>query len=557
MIESVPTVGLNLNDRKTVKWLFLISMAILVTSLTILTRSSLVRNYGDPVGYNGPGAYALKYIEETGHLPEKGDVDAPTHYSGGVYYSTGVPCATTQGACMAFASGDIQSIAAQLLVALFLTIAFLFAAGAVVCSSFRMRGARLALFPGVLALLLLGFGSPGVFGLLGGANAGFELVVILVCLRILLSGVNSRARVIALLVMSFFLPTYHFTAGAIYISLLVGFMVLTLTASPVSVGMNDVMPPWISNRVKVYGALYGAYYLGYVTILAPDSFGPYAGFYMGLSPAGPSSNLLSNVINPSSPTFFVLNAVNLALFVLPVIVVSLWLLAKYRLERGLFLFALCMFIPLLGTSVLFFLWKGLTGVIQRVTLYLVYPTALVIPIGGRIGKRFVFLLFVTLVLGLPLTSYIYAESPYATGNYAVPDEEQGAEWAVSSTDGKQVVFTDLRLSGLFVSRGHMYTVGISDSGPDAEYVPFILESVFYSPNQENVRTGIETIESRSGFQVEFLFVSSRMSMQYPSIRGYDFTFRPAAEDFMSQYDRIVYLDLICDEGQSSLYQYYR
>jgi hypothetical protein len=282
--------------------------------------------------------------------------------------------------------------------------------------------------------------------------------------------------------------------------------------------------------------------------------GPLSSFYFGFFDSGPPRTFaLRDFIAGSSHAFFILNSINIGIFLLVLLSIVGWLFYNFQMRRRQLLFALCLFAPLGWLSGGFSLWMGVAGFVQRTSLYMVYPAVAVVALGEQIGKAFAVLMIACVLIAIPVTLFIHIQSPYSEGGRATLDEEELSKWTVRHTSDDQVVFTDLRLSGLFVSQGHFYVVGVSDSGSSANYVPTILDGLFYHPNSDNFKEGIDLVEASTGFRIDFVYVSSRMIMDYPGIRGYDYTYKPAAEGFMAMYDEIQNISLVSDGGESRLY----
>jgi hypothetical protein len=240
------------------------------------------------------------------------------------------------------------------------------------------------------------------------------------------------------------------------------------------------------------------------------------------------------------------------LFSIPLLVLYLtFLLSSSRNGRTTALITM-MFAPLVWMACAFYVWMGVLGLVQRISSYVVYSSALVVGQGQFLGKTYFSVLLAVVVITTPLTLYIYAESPY-NNTYAVLDEEAAGSWILGHSEDTQMVFTDLRLSGLLVSGGHFYVVGISDNRKDASAAPLVLDYLFYNATPGSVAQGIDLVSAPYGVEIELIFVSSRMSMQYPAIRGYDYTFKPAPASFMIDYSTIKMLNLVCDTGASGVF----
>lgn len=303
-----------------------------------------------------------------------------------------------------------------------------------------------------------------------------------------------------------------------------------------------------------FASAFTAIYCGYVLVFYPSAAAPLSSFMIGIFDQAVSrQSYLGGIIADSSATFLVLNSLSLVLYSLVLTVILMWSWFSRRKLGIMSVFVVCMFLPLVWLAVGFFAWMGVYGAIQRISAYVVYPTVATISSTYEMGKRFAVLLFLVILIAVPLTFFIYVESPYNKGSYATVQEESVSQWIVMHSHEDDGVFTDLRLGGTLVARGHLYTAGIPDTGSSARTAPLICEYLFYSPSEESLRVGIELVERENGIRVDFLFVSDQMTSQFPAIRGYDYTFKPASVDFTTQYDAAVFLGRICDSGQSVLY----
>jgi hypothetical protein len=508
-----------------------------------------------PVGYNGPGAFSLDFTESTGHIIREGDLAAPTALSGGIFYASGFPLAIAFPAALDLAVGERNEMSVLLLTSTFLTLAFFFVAGSFLFSRAAVGLMRMDSVEGFACLLFLAVGNTVGFVFLGGANAGFEMIVILCCIRVILGPLTPQ-RLIAVTVLSIFLPMYHFTAGILYVSFLVGIVSLAVLWPRVDPARPRGYPSGRArkNGILLYALSYSVFYITYLTQFSPPSLAQVGSFFSGLAAsAPPRSGVLADVIGESSPEFFALNAVSTALLVSVLLVILIWLFRHRAGRRHYVLYVLCLFAPLGWLALGFTLWMGITGFIQRMSAYVIYPTVGIISIGHGIGRLFAPFMLVIVVITGTLTVFIYTQSPYNEGGVAVQDEEALSTWIVENSYEKQTIFTDLRLSGLVISQGHFYTVGISDSGPGVATAPLILKYIFYQVDDDTFWIGIGMVKNESGYAVDLIFVSSRMSMDYPAIRGYDYTFKPADENFMLDYDGIQYLNLIASGGTARIY----
>lgn len=506
-------------------------------------------------GYNGPSAFSLNSLKLTGHIISEGDYVTPTGLSVGVYYADAFPLAVTLPAALDYATGGISELSVQLLISFFLTLAFLASAGNFLFARHSVGLVRMSYLEGCLCMLFLLLGNVGSFVLIGGANAGFEMIVILSCMHLMLGPLTIQKSIV-LLVLSLFLPMFHFTAGVLYVSFLIGILLYSALRNRVRqprTGEFGGSRAWKSGLLR-YTSLYAVSYVSYLMLFVPSSLAPVAGFLSGVAGGGPSRlQILSDVVAASSQEFFVLNAISMAFLITVLLTIFTWLLWHPGNRSHHLVYAICMFAPLGWLALGFTLWMGVIGFVQRISMYVIYPTIGIISIGHCIGRRFLSLILVIVFLAAPLTIFIYVESPYNQGGLAVQDEESLSIWAAQHSLESQVIFTDLRLAGLLISQGHFYTVGISDTGNDAASAPLILEYVFYNISESGFSSGTSLLESESGLRVDLMFVSSRMSMDYPGIRGYDYTFDAAPQEFMMEYDRISSLNLVCDGGVGRIY----
>lgn len=189
----------------------------------------------------------------------------------------------------------------------------------------------------------------------------------------------------------------------------------------------------------------------------------------------------------------------------------------------------------------FFLWMGLSGVFQRIPLYVALFSIIYFSILNisKLDKRHIAALRIIVMISIIFSSFAYITSEYTSAKLTF-SEAEGSKWLRGHTSNENLIFTDLRLSAPFTSNGY-HTIGINDNSLSPTKVNVLLEEIFYgrgSPNEafKGLKIG--------GKNIKYLCFSDRYTERFPGIQGYDFNFLPAPENFLERYENSNKFDVI-------------
>jgi hypothetical protein len=197
-------------------------------------------------------------------------------------------------------------------------------------------------------------------------------------------------------------------------------------------------------------------------------------------------------------------------------------------------------------------WGGIVELVLRLSTYvgIVGSIAAVMWIVSmrRATRRKILSIFVMVTVATSVLAYVTSDSAHvgAASAYGIAQKEWVAgEWSSARVRTDSFVFTDYRLIGPFMLRGHLKTVGITGTG--VELTATFLEDIYYSENSS------KAVSALRKFGADYLFFSKRISDI--GVRTTFLAYRPPSENFESTYDQISRLNRIYANGEATLYYF--
>lgn len=192
-------------------------------------------------------------------------------------------------------------------------------------------------------------------------------------------------------------------------------------------------------------------------------------------------------------------------------------------------------------SVVFFFWMGITGVLQRIPLYIVLFSIISFSLlsVSITEKKHLNILLIIGVLTIIFSSFAYVTSDYMSSKLTF-DEAAGTHWLMPHISKEDVIFTDLRLSAPFIANEYS-TIGINDVSLPHNKVDEMLEKIYYKVNSP-----IEIFNQLKMHQknVKYIYLSSKYAERFPGIIGFDYNFLPAPKDFIEKYEALNEFNVI-------------
>jgi hypothetical protein len=202
-------------------------------------------------------------------------------------------------------------------------------------------------------------------------------------------------------------------------------------------------------------------------------------------------------------------------------------------------------------SIVFYLWMGITGIFQRIPLYisLASISSFSLLSTSNIRKQHQTTLLSIILVAIIFTNFIYITSEYTRQKPSF-NEAAGAHWLMDRMSKEDLIFTDLRLSATFISNGYL-TIGVPDHILDPLTVNKLLEGIFYDPSTpDQVFRGM----SKDGKDIKYIYFSKVYTSTYPAIMGFDYNYQPAPKDYLNRYNNIKEFDLIYQNSDISIFK---
>ena len=198
---------------------------------------------------------------------------------------------------------------------------------------------------------------------------------------------------------------------------------------------------------------------------------------------------------------------------------------------------------------------GIVSGVFRTSEYVALFSMLLIPAAFRTvrpkARRVVAGMLAAAVL---LSVCAYVLSPTLGGQYLSLQEATGTSWIVQHRQDDAVVFTDFRLAGPLVAQGYLRVVGVSDVGSSPSIVNNLLTNIYYSESPCLAEKSLLSVRTEVTNQTaSLLMFSTRMTDLFPAIRGYDYSYQPAPENFASKFASLPSLAEVYSNGETTIY----
>ncbi|MFN8567355.1 MAG: hypothetical protein U0Z44_07520 [Kouleothrix sp.] len=204
-------------------------------------------------------------------------------------------------------------------------------------------------------------------------------------------------------------------------------------------------------------------------------------------------------------------------------------------------------------AIMFGTKSGFGYLVNRGTMYMGIPAVIAVTAELRYRHnhyRYVYPLTVVLITMSLFSFWVQSSTVYAT-NYATNTEAEGYVWLKERLSDEDVVFTDFRLSGLFISDGHFRVIGVT--GQKGENTPTLLNDIYYKSTPTSITEAIDRIRTNKEVQpANYLFLSSLMQEEYPGLNGFGRIFPAAPEGFFETLKASPDWELVFHNSQTYL-----
>ncbi len=190
-------------------------------------------------------------------------------------------------------------------------------------------------------------------------------------------------------------------------------------------------------------------------------------------------------------------------------------------------------LPLLG--IFSWVWLGSLGV-PRLGEYGGLLSVIVFCILYKImskKKRYVLLIISVLVVSTSIFT-------------SVTDENEGFSWITVNEDVSIIylknylntddgIFTDHRLGGSLIGIGHLKTTGVAIQHNDLQNTIYDIQAIYYGNDPVSAKIRMKNIKLYNGQDIEYSFFSFELSKTIPGINLYETPVKAAPTDYLNKY----------------------
>lgn len=532
---------------------------ILITSIvmfSVLVRFSPIIDYSpEPIAYAGGAYYGINYAMDTGHFLSPAEAESKIYspeqggsniFAGSLIESAEHPISPMLSISVLKAAGLEQSTwQTEIATSLIYTFPILFIAYSILNSISKKRDDEQ--FNSRLPIIYLGIGllySQLASTALVSQQGSFGWIFFLYPIYFLLirRAKEVRFRVISLLFLAL-LPAAYFTGASFA---LLWFSIIVL---PFWRGREDNRAVW---RVFLFFGLFYVLYsifisLGRTQILANIGENLIDTFKSGFPHSEPTYLVLpSEYLSSGTSLLNKMKNLTAAIFVAAPVVFFLIRSAGKRSDHFTgerTVVAGIIALPIM--TLLLFVWLGALG-IGRIPEYgsviSVICIACLIPTMKKQRRKFIASIAVLAILS---STYVYVTDENIANRFITTSEDGAAKWLMSTSDSEKTIFTDQRLTGVFVASGFLNATGVYEKGSVNETINE-LNAIYYG---NDIYQSIRVI---SQMNCSYLFFSEQMTKETPSIFGYNYHFKPSPSNFIEKYMSNANFIAICDNGKATV-----
>lgn len=397
--------------------------------------------------------------------------------------------------------------------------------------------------------------SPAIILGLTGWNAGYGFVFFILILSLFLrKELDYKINTLLLLFSLYIILIYH-TIALFFALLMIIAILYTFLFKKVVV-----------NRIYAltYLIIFGAYLVyEYTSFLGTTVFQLWKFIHVMAGKMQPYLSL-EDVSFPQDISFLTIYGISVFAGAIPLIfafILALPLPFSFRWqlkgkEKDIFRIV---FIGFMLACIGFYSYMGIIGIIQRMRGYTAYLSVLAFSVlisSSDMKHTFKKLLSTVGVIAILTSLYVYFNTGAHNYHLTIPEKE-GAKWLLTHSTNEDVVFTDLRLSAIFVSNGHFKVIGPFDPPQTLGevFLKWRLHAIFYGDNSTEAIQTLAKITTTTGESFKYLFFSSRMTKGYPepSIYAGGCSVRPAPPNFLEKYDRSNQINKIYNSDIITIY----
>jgi hypothetical protein len=286
---------------------------------------------------------------------------------------------------------------------------------------------------------------------------------------------------------------------------------------------------------------------GVVEILSNSSNVLFNGF-TSLSNGSSSSELNSYLISTSN-----LNKIKVginALFVAIIILFFILIKTKNRDKQNIVI--LCSIISLIPMAILLFIWLEYWGVLRLAEwggLFSIVCVGLLFSIKHYPKK----LLSIICILAVSSACIAYLTDENHAILRITDSETTAVDWSIENENQSSAFFSDFRISGYIISKGHLKVTGVNEVDYNTSFVIENLNYIYYSNNTNDGNEGINNVRIGNNETIDTIILSNVMIDPIPGIKGYDYAYKHANSDFTHKFTVSTNFDCTYSNGQTFVF----
>ncbi|RLI95879.1 MAG: hypothetical protein DRO92_00810 [Candidatus Altiarchaeales archaeon] len=524
-------------------FLIIISISSIVKFLPIISKYSTA-----PAQFGGGTIYFINHIINTGHILKRGEIQTYGVYSNTIYGQVETPIFSIFHAIRSKIL-DIPWKSRDLISHITFSIIFSIT---ILLFFYRSEKIEISIITFITIVLFALFGTPQLISNMEG-NAALGWIFIALGLYTYTRSEDSRMRLL-LIIFSCTLPLMYYTPSMVYLLILVSLVVYKIVIKrdyKQYLGFTLLyLVVWLAcsiyiatsrfhGTINVISSIHLLFREGLTGSLVGINEGDIIHYLISTS--------ISNKIKLASNAFFV---------VIPVIY-FLKIGHKRFTEKNRIVDVLwAILISLLPMSFLLFVWLGIWGVMRLVEWGGLYSVIILSSMMSLIEIHHRRFLTFVVIAAIITSCYAYMTDENKPTGYITYSEEHAADWILNNIKRDNAVFTDFRLSADLVGNGHLRVTGINEVEQKLTSVISSLNDIYYNNKSDNAKMALNKIILSNNQKMDYLFFSKQMTEEIPGIKGYNYAFKPAPDDFTIKYDTSNFTNRIYDNGISFIYRIY-
>jgi hypothetical protein len=497
-----------------------ILIVILIIVITTLIRLYPIFQFSfQPSGYNGLIQLRTLSLIETGHTPfsMRGEILID------IYNAVSTIIINLDPAQNLFLTTVIQCAGFSLIVLLFTKV--------------MSKDKKLDIIPIALIVLFSIFATPDIITRLTGWNGPYLWIFYFLALYLIIFKKQNRSIICISMILLFILPIAYFTEALFVFLILIVLLVY----------QNLVKRILIPNIFIIIYIIFFMIYETYVSNYTLNWVYQFIDMIVVNFQNDTRSQILEYIASGTEISM-IKNFMCILFASIPL--VYFIFIGKKKVDTKIVDLFYVFILTISILIILFYLWMGITGIFQRIPIYITLISILAFAVlsTSNTNKKHYKILISIVMISVIFSGYTYITSDYNSSTISF-DEAACSNWLENHAYKNETIFTDLRLSGPITYDGYSPVI-INDATIPPDTVNQLLEKMFY--NIDSPMEAFGQLNNIYNVNIKIAFFSTSYTERFPGIKGYDYSFLPAPKNYLQTYDRLNQFDVIYRNRESTL-----